>query len=160
MESNNQRNPRCGMSTYREMRCRHQLEVNDFPIAYAFSDEGFAAGMKKLGLNPQDTDKICSLGGTGGFFRKSDMRKLNKMFARHKRERDEAIAADTKGTGYIYQMFLCELASNEFDFTENLEDTLAAVDLTPEAIEKSKPLKRGLELAIKVIKKGRLKNVK
>ena len=80
------------------------------------------------------------------------------MFARHKREREEAIANDTTGKGYIYQMFRHELANHEFDYTEDLDDTLAAVGLTMEEIENSKPLKRGLDKAIESVRKGSVWN--
>jgi hypothetical protein len=146
------------MNAYTALKSRHQQEVNDFPMFFAFSDEKFAEGMKKLGLNPEDTDKIVSLKGTGGFFRKSDDSKLGEIFARHKRERDEAIAADKTGKGYIYQMFRFELANHEFDYTEELDDTLLALGLTMEDIEKSKPLKRGLEMAKKAVRKESVLN--
>ena len=59
------------MNRYEEQRFRHQNEFNAFPIMYAFSNEQFDKGMIKLGLNPDDTDKIYSI-GEGGYIRKSD----------------------------------------------------------------------------------------
>jgi len=142
------------VNAYAKMKSKHQQEVNDFPMVFAFSEKQFAEAMGKLGLNPEDTHMIYRLGDTGGFYLKSDAAKLKEMFDRHQCERDEAVALDKTGKGYIYQMFRYELEAHEYDLTEDLEDTLAAIDLTMEAIEGNKALKRGLELAIKSIKKG------
>jgi len=141
------------VNAYEEMKCRHQQEVNDFSMAFAFSESQFEKGMRKLGLNPEDTHLIYRFGDTGGFYLKSDADKLHAMFERHQRERDEAVASDKTGKGYIFQMFRFELESHDYDFTEDLDDTLAAVGLTMEVIEGNKALKRGLDLAIKSIKK-------
>ena len=64
-----------------------------------------------------------------------------------KKERDEAIAADKTGDGYIYEMFLCELRNHEYGYTYELDDTLEALGLTYEEIEKDKRLLHGLEKA-------------
>ena len=141
------------MNPYVEMKNRHQQEVNDFPMVFAFNEQQFAKAMNKLGLNPEDTHLIYRFGDTGGFYLRSDADKLKAMLDRHQHERDEAIASDKKSKGYIYQMFRLELENHEYDYTEDLEDTLAAVGLTIDAIEGNKALKRGLDLAIKSIKK-------
>lgn len=36
--------------TYVQMKERHQKEVNEFPMMWAFNNDQFAQGMKKLGL--------------------------------------------------------------------------------------------------------------
>ena len=56
------------MNSYLEMRKRHQTEVNAFPIKWAFNNEQLVEGMRELGVNPEDTDKVVSIGG-GGFMR-------------------------------------------------------------------------------------------
>ena len=56
---------------YKEYREQKQAEVDALPLAFAFSDEQFNEGMRKLGLNPEDTDKIVAVPG-GGFCRKED----------------------------------------------------------------------------------------
>lgn len=79
---------------YQEMRERHQAEVNDFPLMFAFDARQFAEGLCRLGLRSSDKDKVCALPGTGGFCRKSDLPALKGMFARHHRELQEATGAD------------------------------------------------------------------
>ena len=95
---------------YQEMRERHQAEVNDFPLMFAFDARQFAEGLRRLGLRSSDKDKVCALPGTGGFCRKSDLPALKGMFARHHRELQEAIGADPTGRGFIYEMFRTELS--------------------------------------------------
>jgi hypothetical protein len=56
----------------REVKSKQQQEINDFPMFFAFSEAQFNEGMKELGLRPSDTDKVCRLGWTGGFFLRTD----------------------------------------------------------------------------------------
>ena len=68
------------MSTnqYQEMRNRQQAEINAFPMFFAFKKQQFAEGMRTLGLSLSDTCQMCSIFG-GGYCRKSDAAKLDKM---------------------------------------------------------------------------------
>ncbi|NYC95062.1 hypothetical protein DFN09_003049 [Clostridium acetobutylicum] len=63
---------------YIEMKRKHQKEVNNFPMFFAFSKEQFKEGMKKLGLEPSETNKIYKFGNTGGFYKRTDSAKLKK----------------------------------------------------------------------------------
>lgn len=141
------------MSEYSALKQQHQQEVNDFPFFFAFNNEQFEKGMAGFGLTPEDTDKIYKYGGTSGFYLRTDAPRLKEMFDRHDREKREAITADTTGNGYIYQMFLYELANHEYGYTGDITDTLAALGLTEEEIASSKPLLYGLNKAIKEIRK-------
>ena len=141
------------MSEYSTLKQRHQQEVNDFPFFFAFSNEQFEEGMARFGLTPNDTNKIYKYGSTGGFYLRTDAPRLREMCDRHEKERQEAIDADTKGNGYIYQMFLYELANHEYGYTGDVSDTLDALGLTAEEVADSKPLSHGLNKAIKEIRK-------
>lgn len=55
---------------YQEMRERHQAEVNDFPLMFAFDARQFAEGLRRLGLRSSDKDKVCALPGTIESFRR------------------------------------------------------------------------------------------
>jgi len=134
---------------YLNLKVRHQKEFDKFPMFFAFTDKSFAEGMKRLGLSPTDTDKIYSLKGTGGYYRKTDAATLQEMTERHRREIDEAIAADETGTGFIYEMFNTELANHEYIFTESTTEALEALGLTYETIAESKALTKGLQMACK-----------
>lgn len=132
---------------YMELKNRQQQEVNDFPMFFAFSDKQFEEGMKKLGLDPKDTDKIYRLDYTGGFYRRSDAKAFRDMIDRHAQEMDEAVANDPDGTGFIYDMFSYELANHEYCITYDLEPTLDACGLTCTDVANNLALKSGLQRA-------------
>jgi hypothetical protein len=136
------------MNDYLEMKKRHQDEVNAFPMAFAFSNKQFEEGMKKLGLDPSDTDKIYSI-GAGGFIRRSDSERLDEIFKRHSEEMENAINNDITGEGFIFNMFNYELANHEYIVTDDVEDTLNAFGLTMEEVNSNPALKKGLRSACK-----------
>ena len=82
---------------YQELRDRQQEEVNAFPLFFAFDKQQFAEGMSRLGLRPSDMNQVYAIAGISGFYRKSDAPRLHEMFARHRKELEEAIAADKAG---------------------------------------------------------------
>lgn len=134
------------MNAYKEMKDRHGKEVNDFPMFFAFSNEQFAEGMAKFGLEPEDKDQICST-GYGGFIRKADNQKWNDMFVRFAKDRKEAIEADQTGEGFIYDMFDYELANHEYGYTRDISDAVSALGLTVEEINSDQRLLHGLKKA-------------
>lgn len=136
------------MNAYAELKERQQKEVNAFPLGFAFSNQQFKNMMGKWGLTEDDTDKIYSI-GSGGFVRKSDADAMHEMFERHAKEHKDAIKADITGDGYIYQMFVYELANHEYGYTYELQDTLDALDITDEDLEKNEALRNGLRKALK-----------
>ena len=133
--------------TYRELRERQQQEVNNFPFIWAFNEKQLAEGMQRLGLDPAtDKDQLQSI-GAGGIIRKTDAEAMRAMFERHRRELQEAIAADKTGEGFIYDMFYTELANHEYSYTGDVGDALDALGITPAQIESNRALARGLALA-------------
>jgi hypothetical protein len=135
------------MSGYKAMKDRQQTEVNAFPMFFAFHDKQFGAGMAKLGLTLDDTDKIYSLGSTGGYYRRADAPALHEMFDRHEKELADAIMGDVSGDGFIFDMFMCEMGNHEFTYTNSLEETLDALNLVAKDIEENSALRRGLTKA-------------
>lgn len=138
------------MNKYSELRQRQREEVNALPIGFAFGDKQFREMMEGWGLDPEkDLDKIYKAGGTGGFFKKTDAQLIRDTFSRHEAELEAAIAEDETGEGFIYQMFLAELADHEYGYTGDAEDTLEALGYTWEQVTADKRLLRGLEMAQK-----------
>ena len=135
------------MNSYQEMQERHQQEVNQFPFMFAFSNQQFDEGMRKLGLDPSQTDQIVSIGG-GGYVRKSDVPAMREMFARQEKERKEALATDKAERGHAYQMFLHELGNHEYCVTLDLSDTLVACGVTHQQVNDNENLRKALSLAI------------
>lgn len=121
----------------------HQQEINDFRIMWAFSDEQFAEGMRKLGLQEMDTDKIVTIGG-GGFLKKADVPAFEEMMQRHEDERKAAFKDDD----FAYDAFLYELGNHEFCITYEYEPTLSALGLTEEEVARDARL-------LKILKKAK-----
>lgn len=129
--------------SYKKMKREHQAEVDNFPMFFAFSNEQFDENIKKVGLTPEDTDKILSI-GYGGFIRKEDREKFLNMMESHDKELQQAIKEDKTGEGFIKDMFLYELGNHEYIITGNFEDTLDAVGLTLEEVKEDEALEHGL----------------
>ena len=126
-----QRLQRAASETYREMKRRQQEEINTFPMAFAFSKTQLAEGMLKLGLQPDDTDRVVSIGG-GGFVRKTDVEAFHRMFRLHRLERKSAMDTDQTGDGFLLEMFRCELADHEYGYTRDAEPALDALGIAVE----------------------------
>lgn len=133
-------------NAYLALKRKHQEEINNFPMMFAFSNKQFAEGMAKLGLTENDTDKIYSVGG-GGYIRKTDSEALNEMFERHNKEMKNAIDSDLTGEEFIFDMFVYELANHEYGYTWDIEPTLDALGLTFDEVKANKKLLYGLNKA-------------
>jgi len=134
------------MNKYKELKNKHQEELNNFPMFFAFSNQQFEEGMRKLNLDPSDTDKIYKLGGTGGFYRKTDAVTLHEMFNRHNQEMKEAMESDDQ---FIFDMFNYELGNHEYIVTYSVDDTLRAIGLTEEEVNNNPRLLSALKKAKK-----------
>ena len=133
---------------YLELKNKHQKEMNAFPIGACFNQEQFAEMMQKWGLTVNDTDKIVSIGG-GCYLRKCDVQAFGVLPTGFEAKKANAITADKTGDGYIYQMFLYELANHEYCITYDYEDTFDALELTIDEINADKRLLHGLRKATK-----------
>ena len=142
------------MNKYAGMRKRQQEEFNALPLGFAFSQKQFDEMMRDWGLDPEkDRDKIYRLPG-GGYVQKKDADLLHQTVERHDAELTAAIAEDKTGDGFIYQMFLAELADHEYGYTGDADDTLDALGYTMEQVRADKRLLHGFEKARKVILEG------
>lgn len=132
---------------YLKLKNKQQKEIDNFPFGFAFSDEQFKEMMNKWGLTENDTDKIYSL-GHGSYIRKADTQAMENMFNNHKKELWEEISKDIDGTGFIYDMFVYELANREYCYTQDEQETLDYLGITTEDIQNNTNLKKGLRKAI------------
>ena len=132
------------MNKYAELKNKLQKEFDEFPFGFAFSNEQFEKMKQELGV--KDNSELISI-GAGGFIRKTDEKALDELINGKEKRMKEAIASDPTGEGFIKDMFLYELANHEYCITYELDDTLYALDLTLEEIEKDPRLKLGLQLA-------------
>lgn len=140
------------METYKQMKDRHQNEVNALPLAFAFNRDQYRAKLAEWNITEEEarSGAIVGIGG-GGFVRAEDHNKVLETFKRIREEEQAAIAADTTGDGFIYQMFLYELNNHEFSYTGDVEETLAALQLTADDINGNEALQHGLKRAVKEI---------
>lgn len=137
------------METYRELKDRHQQEVDSFPLGFAFGNQQFEEMMKKWGLDAKKDSDLKQIAHifSGAYIRKTDIPAWKEMNRRHREEMDAAIEADTTGDGFIYQMFYAELINYEYGYTGDVEDALAALGLTAEEVNSSPRLMHGLSMA-------------
>lgn len=135
------------MNRYDELKKKQQEKFNSFPVAFAFSNEQLKEGMKKLGLNENDTEKITGI-GAGGFIKKTDVKEYINMHKRFKQEIIEAINDRETGKEFAKDMFVSELANHEYGYTRELDETLAAVGFTLLEIDNNENLREGLALAL------------
>ena len=136
------------MNKYRELKNKQQKEMDAFPLGVCFSDKQYEDLMAKWNLTVNDTDKICAIGG-GCYIRKTDKAAFLDMFKRFEKEKQDAINEDKTDDGFIYDMFLYELANHEYCITYDTAETFDALDLTQEDVDKDKRLSHGLKKAIK-----------
>lgn len=124
------------MNKYTILRDKQEAETNNFNFMFAFSNEQFKKGMKEkfnLTTDEKDLKKIIDIGG-GGFILKTDSKALDDMFKKQENERNEQIAADTTGEGYIYDMFRYELSNHEYCITQNISDALSALGISVKTV--------------------------
>jgi hypothetical protein len=139
------------MNTYLELKKKQQKEVNEFPMIFAFSQKQLEEGMKRLEII--STDELFK-SSCGMLYRKKDSKMLHEMIERHSKEMEDAIKGDTKGNGFIFEMFNYELANQEYCITGDVFDTLDSLGITFEEVEKDEALKTGLRLAIAMQRNG------
>ena len=135
------------VNKYKLLKEKHQKEIEEFPMFFAFNQQQFNEGMLSVGLNPDDTAAIYKIGRTGGYFRKSDSKRFEDMMRRHGDERQKSIDGDTTGDGYIFDMFFYELCNHEYGYSGELSDTLDALGLSIDEINASPKLKYALNKA-------------
>lgn len=117
--------------TYEQLKDKHREEMNSFKgVFFAFSNEQFAEGMKKLGLSIEDTGKIFKT-GFGGYILRDRHGAFADMLARFKREESE-FYADPKN---LYNAIVYELLNHEYCVTYDQSDALEALGLKAEDID-------------------------
>lgn len=135
-------------SFYKITKERHQREFNDFSkknIFFAFDKKQFEEGMKKLGLDPSETNKIVSI-GAGGYLLKD---KVNELKNLSKRQKEELKQLRKNKKQFAASMFAYELANHEFGLTYDLSETLDALGMTLSGIKKEPETYEALKTVLK-----------
>ena len=134
---------------YLEMKRKHQEQINNFPLKFAFSKDQVEEGMKELGVTKKEVVSI----GAGGFLRKTDFSRFKKESRERIEEMEKAIADDKTGEGFIYEMFYYELNNHEYCVTYSIADTVEGLGMTEEEVYNSESLLNGINKAKKQIQK-------
>lgn len=133
---------------YKEMVQRQQEKFNNFEgVFFAFDNEQFDAGMRKIGLDPSDTKNVLHI-GMGGYIHRNRSDALDAMFKENSKERQEAFASDKNGDGFILDALLYEMNNHEFSVTWDIDDALRAVGITRKQAEEDSRIAHAIDLAI------------
>lgn len=98
--------------TYQEYRDQEQKEFNELPIFFAFSNKQFKDAMEARGLTEHDTDKIYKLGGSGGFYLRTDAPVIRAFFEKHRT--DKTLAELMKDHDFAVSAFRYEMDNHEY----------------------------------------------
>lgn len=129
--------------TYTELKQRQSKEMNDFEgIFFAFSNEQFKEGMQKIGLLPDDTSKIYSL-GAGGYILKDKSKAFHEMLDRFEKEKQDL----KKQEKSLLEALVYELKNHEFCITLDPNDALDALGWNENEID-PKILKKAMALSV------------
>ena len=122
---------------YLDLKKRHQKEFEDFPIAYAFSDEQLKEALDKLGATKEE---CVSIFGHGDIVKRTDAKALIALMRRHDKELHQKLKDDPD---FAEEAFLYEMDNHEYAINWSAdEDVLAAFNITFDFIRKN-----GLQMA-------------
>ena len=117
------------LKTYLDMQKRHQQEMNDFPIAYAFNDTQLDEALKKLGATVQE---CCTVFNCGDIVKKTDRLALITMLNRHTEEIRNAM----KDQEFAEVAFRYEMDNHEYAINmTGDEDVLDALCLDKQMLK-------------------------
>lgn len=116
---------------YLELKKRHQKELEDFPIAYAFNDKQLQEALKKLGATKEECITVF---GHGDIVKRSDKNALIAMLEHHDEELKRKLKDDPE---FAYEAILYEMNNHEYSINWTAdEDTMAALNIDWEFIRK------------------------
>lgn len=91
---------------YLDLKQRHQKEVEDFPIAYAFNGKQLKEAIAKLGATKQEVTTL----GYGTVIKRSDIPALDELMENHRHE----LKMSMKDKDFAYEAFLYEMDNHEY----------------------------------------------
>ena len=116
---------------YLDLQKKHEKELQDFPIAYAFSNEQLDEALTKLGV--KSIDECVTVFRHGDIVRREDAEKLLSMLRRQKIELHTKMISDED---FAYEAFLYEMDNHEYaiNWTGD-EDVLSCFTMKEEDLE-------------------------
>lgn len=134
--------------SWREFSDQNQKKLEEFPMFFAFNNEQFAEGLKKVGASKDET--IVSV-GAGGYIKKCDAEALNKLEAEIWQSEREFL----RDYGNLVNAITYELANHEFCIEYDPEPTMRVLGIEVDMIEKDETIGK----AFREAKKKYLKSV-
>ena len=121
---------------YKKWIKNKQEDFNKLPIYWAFGEQQFQELLQKLNLKdtPEDLKQLVNV-GCGGIMRKCDLFLLechNNTFSSEKLK-----FWITHNFQFAYTAFIYEMSNHEFGYTYEIDDTLYALNITFEDINKN-----------------------
>lgn len=116
---------------YLDLKKRHEKELEEFPIAYAFNDEQLKEALGKLGATREECVTVF---GHGDIVKRTDAKALIEMLERHTREVKDKLKSDVE---FAEAAFLYEMDNHEYAINWSAdEDVLACFSITFDDIRK------------------------
>ncbi|HDF3152199.1 DUF7659 family protein [Staphylococcus chromogenes] len=134
------------MIDYLDLMEEHKREIDQFPLFFAFNDEGIEEGKRKV--NAKEDDKIVHV-GMNGFVKKADLDAFKDMLDRHEKEHYKNMLESQE---YVYHMVKYELANHEYNISYDVTDAFEACGLTDGIIRENPRIDEAVNLAIKDFK--------
>ena len=122
---------------YLDLKSKHEKELNEFPIAYAFNDEQLARALEKLGATKEECVTVF---GHGDIVKRENAKPLIDMLERHTQEIKQKLAEDVE---FAEAALLYEMNNHEYAINWSAdEDILDCFSIDWEFIRK-----HGLQMA-------------
>lgn len=132
---------------YLDLQKKHQQELTDFPIAYAFSEKQLEEALEKLGATREE---CVSYMGHGDVLRRTDVPAFKAMLKRQVEEIHEAL----KDEEFAEAAFLYEMDNHEYAINwDGDADVLACF-----AIDEAWVIKHGLDGAYRRARRAHMKH--
>lgn len=109
---------------YWDLKKKHEQEITDFPIAFAFNKEQLKEALEKLGVD--DVSECCTVMEMGDIVKKTDARDFVKMIDRH----GEEIRALLNDRDLAFDIFVDEMDNHEYAINwDGDDDVLGCLSL-------------------------------
>ena len=116
---------------YLDLQKKHQEELEEFPIAYAFNDKQLQEALEKLGATKEECVTVFN---HGDIVKRTDAKALVKMLERQTKEMKDKLKDDPE---FAYEAFLYEMDNHEYAINlSGDEDVLDCLNLTWDMIRK------------------------
>ena len=116
---------------YLDLKKKHEKEVSDFPIAYAFNDEQLKEALIKLGV--ESVKECVTIFGHGDIVKKEDAKRFVQLLTDHSNEIQRKMLEDSE---FAQAAFLYEMDNHEYAINyDGDEDVLRCFGWTLDELE-------------------------